>query len=82
MTREQCKIIMPVIEAFANGEHIEYWDSLEIVGPFQRGKWKTEDYSLGFGVHPSHYRMIKDGMIHYFDGRPAKYDTLNKYSFY
>ncbi len=72
---------MPVIEAFANGEHIEYWDNLEIVGRIQRGLWRTADDSLGFGVHPSYYRMIKDGMIHYFDGRPTKHDTLNKYSF-
>lgn len=81
MTREQCKRILPVIEAFSNGEHIEYWDSLEIVASHQRGKWKTEEDSLGFGVHPSYYRMIKGGMIHYFDGRPSVHDTLNKFTF-
>lgn len=81
MTREQCKNTLPIIEAFANGEHIEYWDSLEIVGTFQRGKWKTADYSIWTGIPPSNYRMIKDGMIYYFDGRPAVHDTLNKYSF-
>lgn len=80
MTREQCKRILPVIEAFSNGEHIECWDNLEIVGSTQRGLWRTAD-NIGFGASPSYYRMIKGGMIYYFDGRPPKYDTLNKYSF-
>jgi hypothetical protein len=80
MTREQCKAMLPVIEAFSNGECIEYWDNLEIVGTFRRGMWKTAD-DLRFGVNPSNYRMIKEGMIHYFDGRQSKYDTLNKYIF-
>ncbi len=80
MTREQCKELLPVIQAFSEGECIEFWDNLEIVGTHRRGKWKTSD-NIGFGVSPSNYRMIKHGMIHYFDGRPAISDTLNKFTF-
>lgn len=70
--------MLPVIEAFANGEHIEFWDRFEIVDTFRRGKWVTAD-DIGFGASVSSYRMIKDGMIHYFDGRPNTIDSLNKF---
>lgn len=80
MTRNQCKAILPVIQAFANNEHIEYWDSFQIVGTFRSGMWKTSD-NIGFGVGVSNYRMIKNGMVHYFDGRESITDTLNKYKF-
>jgi hypothetical protein len=79
MTREHSKLMLPIIQAFSEGECIEYWDNLEIVSSFQRGMWKTSD-SIGFGVSTSYYRMIKNGMIYYFDGRPSVYDTLNKYT--
>ena len=65
MTREKCKAILPVIEAFANGEHIEFYDSLQITGTFTRGCWKTAD-NIGFGRPVSDYRMIKDGKVIYF----------------
>jgi hypothetical protein len=65
MTREKCKAILPVIEAFANGEHIEFYDSLQITGTFTRGAWKTAD-NIGFGCSVDYYRMIKDGEVIYF----------------
>lgn len=66
MTRNQCKEMLPVIQAFADGEHIEYWDSLQIVGTWTRGAWKTADNSVGFGRPAEYYRMVKDGEIIYF----------------
>jgi hypothetical protein len=80
MTRKQCIKILPVITAFAEGKHIEYWDSMQIVGTFKRGMWKTAD-NIGFGVGCSNYRMIENGVVHYFDGRPSVTDSLNKYIF-
>ena len=80
MTREKCKKMLPIIQAFADGKHIEYWDSLQIVGEFQRGMWKTAE-DIGFGGSISHYRMIELGTIYYFDGREPISDTLNKYKF-
>lgn len=80
MTRSKAKEMLPIIQAFADGECIEYWDSLEIVGPHHRGLWRTAE-SMGMGASISYYRMIKLGMIHYFDGRKPVNDTLNKYSF-
>lgn len=80
MTKEQCKKLLPVIQAFANGEDIEYWDALQIVGTFQRGMWKKSE-NMGFGTVCSNYRMIKMGKIYYFDGRAPINDTLNKYVF-
>lgn len=80
MTRQKCKAILPVVQAFAEGKHVEYWDSMQIVSTFQRGMWKTAD-DIGFGSSVSDYRLIEDGMVHYFDGRPSVTDTLNKYKF-
>jgi len=42
--------------------------------------WKTAD-NIGFGVGCSNYRMIENGVVHYFDGRPSVTDSLNKYIF-
>jgi hypothetical protein len=80
MTRQKCKAILPVIQAFAEGKCIEYWDSMQIVASFQRGMRKTAD-NIGFGSSISDYRMIEGGVIRYFDGRPSVTDTLNKYKF-
>lgn len=72
MTRDMCKFILPVIQAFADGEYIEYWDNTQLVGLSGRGMWKTSD-NIGFGVNISRYRMIKDDTAYYFDGRePSK----------
>jgi hypothetical protein len=79
MTREKCKQMLPIIEAFANGDHIEYWDSMRIVEN-GRGMW-TNAEDIGMGASISYYRMIKMGNIYYFDGRPSITDTLNKYKF-
>ena len=68
MTREKCKAILPVIKAFAEGEHIEFWDYMVITGTFSRGAWRTAD-NIGFGAAVSSYRMIKDGKVIYFDKR-------------
>jgi hypothetical protein len=65
MTRKECKAILPVIEAFANGEHIEFYDYLQITGTFTRGLWKTAD-NIGFGCSVDYYRMIKNGETIYF----------------
>ena len=65
MTREKCKQMLPIIQAFAEGEHIDFYDSLQIVGTFKRGAWKTAD-NIGFGASVDSYRMIKDGKIIYF----------------
>ena len=65
MTREKCKAMLPIIQAFANGEHIEFFDSLQITGSFTRGAWKTAE-NIGFGCSVDNYRMIKDGKIIYF----------------
>ena len=80
MTRNKAKEMLPIIQAFADGECIEYWDSLQIVDSFRRGMWKTAE-NLGMGAATSEYRMIKMGEVHYFDGRPSKTDSLNKYTF-
>lgn len=66
MTREKCKKILPVIEAFVNGECIEFYDSLEITGTFTRGQWKTAE-NIGFGRSVNDYRMVKNDKIIYFD---------------
>ena len=57
MTREQCKVMLPVIEAFANGEHIEFRDCY--------GNWQSAN-NIGFGANLDQYRMIKDGVTTYF----------------
>jgi len=75
MTREKCKAILPIIEAFANGEHVEYFDSLQITGTFTRGKWKTAN-DIGFGRSVDYYRVIKDGKEIYF-GEKRFQDTSN-----
>jgi len=65
MTREKCKAMLPIIEAFANGENIEFYDSLQIVGA-TRGEWKTAE-NIGFGARVEDYRLItKDNEIVYF----------------
>lgn len=68
MTREKCKQMLPVIQAFADGEIIEYWDSTEITGTFSRGLWKTAE-NIGMGAPIGYYRMFVDGVYIYFDGR-------------
>ena len=65
MTREKCKEILPVIEAFANGEHVEFYDSLQITSAFTRGVWKTAE-NIGFGCSVKRYRMIKNHEVIYF----------------
>lgn len=65
MTRDKCKAILPVIQAFANGEHIEFYDSMQITGTFTRGMWKTAE-NIGFGRSVDYYRMIKEGKTIYF----------------
>lgn len=62
MTRKQYKLILPVIEAFANGENVQFYDSLEITGTFTRGAWKTAE-SIGFNRPIEYYRMIKNGEV-------------------
>ena len=64
MTREQCKAILPVIEAFANGEHVEFYDSQHIVGN-SRGAWRTAE-NIGFGRSIDVYRMIKNNEVIHF----------------
>jgi hypothetical protein len=68
MTREKCKNILPVIEAFANGENIEFYDDSQITGTFSRGEWKTTD-DIGFGRPTNYYRMIKNNEIIYFGNK-------------
>ena len=69
MTREKCKVILPIIQAFANGENVEYYDSLQITGAFTRGMWRTAD-NIGFGRPVCDYRIInKDDSIMYFGFR-------------
>lgn len=65
MTREKCKQMLPIIQAFANGEHIEYYDSSKITGTFKRGAWVTAE-NIGFGSSVDNYRMVKNGEIIYF----------------
>lgn len=48
MTREYAKQLLPIIQAFAEGEEIEY---LNI-----EGKWTTADYP-GFSSDPERYRV-------------------------
>lgn len=67
MTREKCKQMLPVIQAFADGKIIEYWDATEITGTFSRGLWKTAE-NIGMGAPISYYRMFVDGVYIYFDG--------------
>jgi hypothetical protein len=71
MTRKQCRDILPVIQAFAEDEHIEFYDSLQIVSTFKRGAWKTAE-NIGFGASMDTYRMIKDGKIIYFNDKTTK----------
>lgn len=65
MTREQCNAMLPIIEAFANGEHIEFFDSLKISETHKRGEWVTAK-NIGFGCSVDYYRMIKNGEVIYF----------------
>lgn len=68
MTREKCKAMLPIIEAFANGETVEFYDSLNIKDG-KRGHWRTAD-NIGFGARIESYRIVKkDGEIIYFGDR-------------
>ena len=58
MTREKANQMLPIIQAFANGETIEYWDSMQITGN-GRGMWKTAE-NIGMGAPVSYYRMNKE----------------------
>jgi hypothetical protein len=68
MTREKCKAILPIIQAFANGEHVEFYDSSQISRTFTRGVWKTAD-NIGFGCSVDNYRIIKNGEPIYFNNK-------------
>ena len=68
MTREKCKAMLPIIEAFANGEYIEFFDSLQITQSFTRGVWKVAD-DIGFGASIDCYRMIKNNEVIYFGNK-------------
>lgn len=48
MTREHAKQLLPIIQAFAEGEEIEYLNT--------EGKWTTADYP-GFSSDPERYRI-------------------------
>ena len=77
MTREKCKQMLPLIQAFADGEDIEYYDSFQLHqdDDFKQGAWvKTEN--LGVGGNISSYRMIKDGKIIYFDNQFTLHERL------
>lgn len=75
MNREKCKAILPVIQDFANGEHIEYYDPFHIwENERGRGAWKTAD-NIGFGQPVNYYRK-KVGE------RYVYYDTTKKYLHY
>ena len=66
MTREKCKEMLPVIQAFADGEYIEFYDTMSYKSNGSRGMWKTAD-DIGFGCSIRTYRMIKNDEIIYFD---------------
>jgi hypothetical protein len=58
MNRKQCKAMLPIIKAFAEGENVEYFDSLQITKTWGRGMWKTED-NLYFSMSVEYYRINK-----------------------
>lgn len=49
MNREQAKKMLPIIQAFANGEKVEY-------RPFDSADWEAAE-KLGFKDEPSRYRI-------------------------
>ena len=59
---------MPVITAIIEGKNVQVYDSLEIMGDFDRGCWRdTDDWGL---LKPLDYYRIKndDGTYEYFNG--------------
>lgn len=50
--------MLPIIEAFANGAIVEYYDVHSIALNGKRGMWKTAE-NIGFGEDPNKYRIIK-----------------------
>ena len=51
MTRERAKELQHIYEAFVNGKKIEVAN--------HHGEWREED-NIGFGAHPSKYRIVDE----------------------
>ena len=59
MTRNQLSYIMPVIQAIMDGKRVQIFDSLEIMGTFERGCWRdTDDWGLLRSL--DYYRIAED----------------------
>lgn len=61
MTRDKCKIMLPVINAYAEGLNLQYLD--------YKGVWTTpsEEVGIGFGANVEDYRVLNsDNSFTYF----------------
>ena len=68
MTRKMAIRVLPIIQEFANGADIQYYDSAYLNEKGTRGKWVSSE-NIGFGnANPSAYRMVTDKGYVYFDG--------------
>lgn len=63
--------MLPIIEAFANGENVQYYDSLQITGTHTRGEWKTAE-NIGFGAPIESYRILKGKKVINFGNNNKK----------
>jgi hypothetical protein len=75
MTRNQCKIVLPVIMAYIEGKHLQYYDAINLHGNY-RGWWTTpsEGMGVGFLTNLALYRIKNpDGSFEYFSKESEKY---------
>lgn len=79
MTRNKAAKMLQLIQDFSEGKNVQYYDSMEIIGTFTRGCWKTAtDLSLGLGLN--YYRLVGiNGEIIYY-GQPI-YENNPKYKY-
>ena len=72
MTRKKCIAMLPIIQAFAAGEHIQYYDNTNIENDRWVGRWVTAE-DIGFGMPVHYYRAIRNGEPFYFtESNPFK----------
>jgi hypothetical protein len=76
MTRNQLNYIMPVIQAILDGKRVQIFDSMEIVGPFERGCWKDTD-NWGLLRTLDYYRIVEDDGSYTYFGNPTFHGRMH-----
>lgn len=73
MTREEAKEMLPIIQAWADGKSVDWYD--EEIG------WRASGFELDFDKNPKYYRINSEAEIKYrpFNSQDECFDEMMKH---